>query len=301
MPRPNEKTVQEIRDLLDGPVNSIPTAFTESGELDAEGTRSIIESGIEGGCSVSLLTYGDSQIEFLSDDEVLELTKLTVAQSAGRTLTVAANRRWAQDKTVEFARFCREAGVDMLMLTVGENALGSEDQALAGMYLAVAQVIPVMIVGEPRHSLLDQLADEPRVCSFKEDGAVEYAVATMRRYGDRWKFMTGGGLWRNFTQWPFGCRAFMSPWCNIKPEVNQRYHEAMLGNDLDAAGEVITRLDWPLFDLAAKYTGGWQTVWRAILEIQGTALRYRRAPMPSATEADLEAIEDDLRRLGVLS
>lgn len=297
MSKQQTHSIEEIRDLLTGPVNSIPTTFTKHSDLDLDGIRNLVEAGIAGGSSVTLITYGDSQLEFLNDDEVLLLTRTIAEQSAGRSLTVAATSYWPTKKSVEFAKACRKLGVDVLMLTMGLYTAASADARLAECHLTVAEEMPVMIVGYPDHKLLDQLLDEPRICCFKEDGTVEYAVDTMRRYGGRWKFMTGGGLWRNFTQWPLGCRAFMSPWCSIKPEVNQRYYEAMQRNDLKTACEVITKLDFPLFGLCAHYTGGWQTAWRAILETMGLAQRYRRAPMPSATDADLERIKDDLRPL----
>lgn len=295
------RSIEEIRAALRGPVNSIPTTFTRDGAIDFDGIDNMIERNIvDGGGAVTLLTYGDSQLEVLSDSELVDLTRFVVTQSAGRTLTVAANRAWNLRLTLEFAETCRRIGADVLMLFVGECTRTSIDAQLAEFYKSVAQVIPVMLVGWPEHRLLDQIRDEPRICCFKEDGTVEYAVETMRRYGDRWTMMTGGGLWRNYTQWPLGCRAFMSPWCVLKPEVNDRYYQAMLRNDLQTACDVITQLDFPLFECAVKYKGGWQTAWRAMLEVLGIAWRYRRAPMPSADDADLENIRSDLRRLRVL-
>ena len=38
----------EVRALLDGPVNSVPTIFTESGEIDFDGTRAVIDKSLEG-------------------------------------------------------------------------------------------------------------------------------------------------------------------------------------------------------------------------------------------------------------
>lgn len=294
------KSIEEIHAALQGPVNSIPTTFTRDSAIDYAGIGNMIECNIRAGGSVTLLTYGDSQLELLSDSELVDLTRFIVSQSAGRSLTVAASRAWNMHMALEFAQTCRQIGVDLLMLYVAEYTRTSVDTQLAEFYKSVARVIPVMLVGWPEHRLLDQIRDEPRICCFKEDGTVEYAIETMRRYGDRWKMLTGGGLWRNYTQWPLGCRAFMSPWCILKPQVNDRYYQAMLHNDLQTACDVITQLDFPLFECTSKYKGGWQTAWRAMLEVLGIAQRYRRPPMPSAGDADLESICSDLQRLHVL-
>ena len=49
------KAPEDIKALLDGPVNSIPTPFLADGQIDLDGFRSIIEVGISGGSAVSLL------------------------------------------------------------------------------------------------------------------------------------------------------------------------------------------------------------------------------------------------------
>ena len=46
---PTAQTPEEIKTLVEGPVNSIPTPFLPSGEIDREGVANIIETGITGG------------------------------------------------------------------------------------------------------------------------------------------------------------------------------------------------------------------------------------------------------------
>jgi 4-hydroxy-tetrahydrodipicolinate synthase len=287
----------EIRARLEGPVNSIATPFTREGEVDWSGVRNIVEAGIRGGSGVSLLTYGDGNLGVLSDGELAELTRVVVRQAAGRSLVVAATRRGWTRETVAFAEFCRDLGADVLMMLPGESMMGSP--GLPDYYRAVAAVMPVMLVGCPDHGLLDRLVDEPGICCFKEDGSEAYAVRTIRRYGDRWKFVTGGQLWRHFTQWPFGCRAFMSCHCACAPEVNDRYWRALLANDLETAGRVVAGVDVPFFDLEEAFPGGIQAAWRGMLELNGIALRYRRPPMPSLADPDMDRLKEALARIGL--
>src|SRR6478735_12463919 len=114
--------ILELRARVQGPVNSIYTTFTRAGALDWPGIRATIEAGIAGGSGVGLLTYGDSQFDFLSDQEVAALTRVLVEQTAGRALTVAATKRWWQGTTIEFARYCRDLGVDLLMMLPSDHA-----------------------------------------------------------------------------------------------------------------------------------------------------------------------------------
>ena len=120
-------------------------------------------------------------------------------------------------------------------------ALPSEHASPQGkvtQYKKVSEVLPMMLVGYPPYEILDELVDEPNICCFKEDGTLEYAAETMRRYSDRWKFMTGGGLWRNYTQWPWS-PAFFCFFSSFAPHVAKRYWNAYQERDASAANEII--------------------------------------------------------------
>ena len=290
------KTPDEIGELLEGPVNSIPTTFLPDGELDWEGIGNIIDMGIEGGSQVSLLTYGDSQFDFLSDEEVAQLTRFLVERVGNRALTVAATRRWSDGKAVEFAEYCRDLGADVLMVLPSDHA---QSQGKIVRYRKIAEVMPLMLVGYPAHDILDGLVDAPNVCCFKEDGTLEYATQTMRRYGDQWKFLTGGGLWRNYAQWPFGVRAFFCYLSSFAPHVAGRYWRTFLEGDARAAGEIIFDIEAPFWGVAGEVGGGAQAVWRTALELNGIASRWLRPPMVTATDEEVEKIGGVLEEIGL--
>ena len=106
----------EVRALLDGPVNSLPTIFTESGEIDWDGTRAVIDKSLEGNCNVIMLTWGDSLISLLTDDEVAELHRVVAEHVNGRALTIACDNQWGLNKAVEFGRYVRGLGFDLYMV-----------------------------------------------------------------------------------------------------------------------------------------------------------------------------------------
>jgi len=292
------RTPDQVIEMLEGPVNSIPTTFLRDGRLDWRGIAGVIETGIAGGSGVSLLTFGDSQLESLSDDETAELTKFLVEQVRGRALTVAATRRWWTGKAVEFARFCKDAGADALMVLPPQQAAVPE--GLIAHYRAVAEVMPLMLVGAPRYEVLDGLLDAPSICCFKEDGTEAYAIQTMQRYAGRWKFMTGGTLWRHCTQRPYGCRAFFCCYSSFCPRVAKRYWDAVRAGDEATVSDVLNRVDIPFFALDAEFAGGIQAVWRAALELKGIASRWLRPPMVSVSDADMDRLKGRLRGLGLV-
>lgn len=292
------KSVEEIKALLDGPVNSIFTSFLPDGEVDWAGVRNQIEVGISGGSGVSLLTLGDSQLGYMSEAEVAELTRVLVNQTRGRALTVAATGMWWTGQVRKFAEFCRGLGVDVLMNLPPINAMTSP--GLAAHYKSVAEIVPIMLVGTPPLETLDALLDTSNICCFKEDGSEDYGIDVSWRYGKRLKLMTGGLLWRHYTQWPYGCRAFFSwPSC-FKPEIAARYWSAVQSGDQPAVQSILQNTDKPYFDRCGGFRGGNQAVQRAILELHGIASRYLRPPLVSVPDAEMDKVRELAADLGLM-
>ena len=129
---------------------------------------------------------------------------------------------------------------------------------------------------------------------------MEAAAALMVRYGhERWKFMTGGCLWRHYTQWPLGCRAYMDVYQSFRPSVGKRYWDAIRAGDLAAVSEVLTKTHLPFFALDGDFVGGLHAVWHAALELHRIAPRYLRKPKRSLTAADVARLEPMLEKLGL--
>ena len=131
------KSPDDIRRLLEGPVASIPTPFKEKGDIDWDGVANIIEVAIGGGSGVILLTAGDSQLFFLTEAEIAQLTRFTIDRTAGRALTVAATGLWSTRQAEAFARQSVEWGADLLMSTT--EILGADPAGLAAHYCCAVQ------------------------------------------------------------------------------------------------------------------------------------------------------------------
>lgn len=288
-------TDTELKARLVGPVNSIPTPFTPSGDVDYTGLRRIIDTGIEAGSAVSLLTAGDSQYGLLAEQEVAELTRVLVEQARGRAVTVAAVYRWPTRQAVDFARYCRGLGVDLLMALPTELAV--QPAGLIAYYRAVSAVMPMMLVGYPSDAVLDALSGIPSILAFKEDGTMDYAVRAMQRHGRRWSFITGGGYWRHTTQRPFGCRAYFSYLCSFAPLPARRAQAVLEANDERGVAQLAADFEIPFFELAGKFPHGFHAFWRALLEIHGVAGRWLRPPLTSFSDAELETLRAESAKL----
>jgi dihydrodipicolinate synthase/N-acetylneuraminate lyase len=293
---PARTSPDEIRARLLGPVASIPTPFAGDGAIHWDGVAQIIETAIAGGSGVVLLTVGDSQFFFMTEEEIAALTRFVIARTAGRALTVAATGPWATRQAVPFAACCREWGADVVMSLA--PAMMTAGQGLVAHYRALAAIMPVMIVGAPEMGVVNQLVDEPNICCFKEDGSEAYAIALLQQHGRTWQVMTGGGLYRHLFQWPFGARAFMDWSTSFAPQVGRHYWNALQTGDLTEAERITREIEKPLFDLCAQGLD-WQALWRTLLELNGIAPRHLRGPMPTLDDAAVERLQPVLHELGL--
>ncbi|GAG43667.1 unnamed protein product, partial [marine sediment metagenome] len=85
-------TREEIRERLTGPVASVKTPFLQDGSIDFAGLRNFVDFVIAGGATTIIITVGDSLLTILSDQDIADLAKVVVEQTAGRAMVVAADR-----------------------------------------------------------------------------------------------------------------------------------------------------------------------------------------------------------------
>ena len=134
-----------------------------------------------------MLTWGDSLISLLTDDEVAAVHRTVSEHVGGRAVTIACDNMWGLNKALEFGRYVRELGFDLYMVrpAAWPGALGTPE-TLADYYRAVAAAMRVMLVGDVPLRTCELIEDEPNVLAFKEDFGLDYAHEVLLRWGDRW-------------------------------------------------------------------------------------------------------------------
>ena len=137
---------EAVREALTGPLASLHTPFERDGSIDRPGLRNLIDQTIGAGSKTVLLTYGDSLFSIFSDRDVAELTKMVVEETAGRAMVVAADRDWWTGEAVEFAKYAREVGADVLMAKPPIWGGSATKETFVEHFAALAEHIPVMVV-----------------------------------------------------------------------------------------------------------------------------------------------------------
>lgn len=298
----------DIRQALAGPIPSVRIPFTRDGEIDYAGLRRSLDFDISAGAKTLLLTYGDSLFSLLADDEVADITKEVVDHAAGRAMVVAADRQWATPKAIEFARYARDVGADIVMVLPPNWGGSATAETLVEHYAAVAAQMPVMVVTgafAPKPAIglevMERLMDDvPNVMAVKDDLCGEFARRLCSLVYGRLAVFAGGQKQNHLDVHPYGCDGYLSTFVTFKPDIAHTYWSAIVSGDTPAAAEVIRRYDRPYFDFVFGLSGGFDAGIHGTLELFGIAPRFRRKPYHSLDDVEMARLADFLRQLSLL-
>lgn len=299
-----------MRARLSGPMPSLKTPFNRDGSVDFTGLRNLIDCNLAAGAKALMLTAGDSHYVALSEQEIAEVTRVTIEHNAGRALVIAADRYYNTTQAVGFARFAKDAGADLLMVMPPDWGGSCTPATLAEHYRVVAAVMPVMLVSNvfiargPKFGLDTLrlvLEATDRVVAIKDDMCGEFARKMSLLVHDRWAVISGGQKQNHLNNHPYGCDGYLSTLITFKPEIAHAYWQAVSANNLPEARRIIRDFDYPFFELVMGLPGGFNAGIQAMLELKGIAQRWRRKPYHSLSDQELEAFAAGLRKIGILT
>lgn len=300
--------LEKARAHLSGPIGSVGTPFTPTGDIDFKALRNEIDFLIAGGNPTILLTLGDSLYTLLTDEEVAEVTKVAVEHASGRAMVVAADKPWGTPKAVKFAEYAREIGADIMMVTPPDWAASCTSQAYVEHYAAVGRHLPVMLVTAvfiPRgiefalqtiRKVLDRV---DTVVAIKDDFCGEFGRKMAMLVYERWAVYSGGLKQNHLDIYPYGCDGYLSAFMRFYPAVAKTYWNAIQQGNLKAARRVIQDFEIPLFDCISSLPGGYGAGMHGISELCGITGRWRRPPYHSLTDAEMEPLSELLRHFHI--
>ena len=303
------KSREEIREALTGPVTSVMMPFCQDGSIDYDGLRKQIDFCIEAGSSAMILTAGDSRYGILSDQEIAEVTRVTVEHTAGRALVVAADKSWGLRQEVEFAQYARDVGADVFMVRPPELTQCSPETYRA-YYAAVAEHMPVMLVDNvfrgvsitKSMEVIEMLRDRiDGIVAAKDDITGPFARRMCLLVHERWAVIAGGQKQTYLNMLPYGCTGYFSTFMMFKPAIAQDFWRAVQADDRNRMREIIAVYDMPFFDyllnqLPVAFTPGMY----GTLELFGVSHRWNRPPCYTLNDEEMERLAGFFQNLGLL-
>ncbi|MGI9332754.1 MAG: dihydrodipicolinate synthase family protein [Gammaproteobacteria bacterium] len=155
-----------------------PTPFSDTGELDLESQRRVIDCMVDQGVDGVCILANYSEQFALSDAERQTLLDLCLEHTAGRVPVIVTTSHYSTRVAVERARRAQSAGAAMLMMMPPYHGAGlrADELRIYEHYARVAEAvdIPIMIQDAPLSGtqlcvpLLSRMAREvPNLAYFK--------------------------------------------------------------------------------------------------------------------------------------
>ena len=198
----------DLRRKIAGPMAPLPIFYKDDLGIDYDGigkyTAWLVDSGIRNMC----LTYSYSRIAFVTQAELIEVTR-TIARVVGdRAVLVGCTRMESAEEAIESVRQIHEAGAHAAFVMPQMEWLSGTLCRNFLRHVAAATDVPLLFVslptpgdpGKPNLSADDYevLLEHENIVGVKEDfNDIPYRMALIRRYGQR-LCIIGGGVLRNY-------------------------------------------------------------------------------------------------------
>ena len=130
----------------------VPTVFTETGDLDLEGQRRVIDCMVDQGSDGLCILANYSEQFLVSDEEREVLARTCLEHAAGRLPVIVAASHFSTRIVVERCRRAAELGAAMVMLMPpyhGAGLRGTEAQTYEQFARAAEAGLPIMVQDAP--------------------------------------------------------------------------------------------------------------------------------------------------------
>jgi 4-hydroxy-tetrahydrodipicolinate synthase len=288
-----------------GAITALVTPFID-GRLDEQGLVDLIEFQIENGIHgiVPCGTTGESAT--LDFDEHKQVIDLTVKTVAGRVPVIAGTGANSTSEAIELTESAKKSGADAALSVVPYYNKPNQE-GLYRHFKAIAEAvdIPIILYNVPGRTVIHvlpetvaRLAEIPNIVGIKEACADLGQISDVIRFCPPDFVLLSGD---DFSAMPTiftGGKGVISVVANVDPGGMARMVEAALAGDAVTARTEHYRL-FPLMRLMFKSTSPGPA--KKALELLGRMKDSEpRLPMTEPDPATVEALQAELRRLGML-
>ena len=191
-----------------GPTVPLPIFYRHDLSIDHAGIERYVKWLLDAGMTNTCLTYAYSQIEHVTEDELIDVTR-TIAKVIGdRAVFIACTHLDTTAKTVALLQQLRELGAHAAFAMPEPDGWHADQYAAHLSAVAATTDLPILLVnnisstepGTPLFSVDDyaSILEHDSIVGLKEDfNSIPYRMDLVRRFGDR-LCIIGGGVQRNY-------------------------------------------------------------------------------------------------------
>ncbi len=293
----------ELKNLIVGPIATVPTPFDDDFELDygrmAELTRWWVESGLVKGRAVIKVAAAMGEGPMLSDDEWPFLLRTVVQAAGGRAAVVCGLHYKDTKRTIEDAKRAQDMGAIGLQVCPPIFNLPSQDDILE-YFEEISDAIDVGIlvyVTKGMNCPVD-VGTYRRMMDFEQVVGIKWSVAASDgEYEDIFELADHFSIIDNSLQpvrsHRLGGRGYINMTSEIYPPHDLKIWGLLESRQYDEAQRLFDSVNGPLrafYDKVSVRSGGQGRVKKGLMAVVGRPVGASRPPSKPLNDEELEEL-----------
>ena len=280
------------------------TPFDSSGELDLDAGRTLAAHLVDNGIDSLVLAGTTGESPTTTPEEKIALLKAVKEEVGDRARLIAGAGSYNTRKSIQLATLSAQAGADALLVVTPYYSKPSQ-AGLIAHFTAVAEAtdLPICLYDIPGRSgipiegeTIRELAKLPTIKGLKDaKGDFFQAAPLIQETGLAWY---SGDDPLNVPWLSVGATGVISVVGHAAPQLLRELITSFEEGDLARTREINANT----IDVLARQQAilGGVTFAKAALQLQGINVGEPRLPVVAATEAQMEALREDMEKAGVL-
>ena len=300
---------QEIKDLIVGPIATVPTPFDDEFDVDlgrmAELTKWWVANGLVKSKSVIKVAAAMGEGPMLRDDETAQLVRTTVQAADDKAAVVCGLHYKDTKRTIEDAKRIQDMGAIGLQVCPPIFNLPTQDEILH-FFGDLSEAIDIGIMVYVTKSMHRPIYMDTyrKMVDFENVVAIKWG-AVVGEYEDIFELADRFNIIDNGTG-PVGChklggKGYINTTADIHPPHDLRIWELCESKRYDEAQALIDSVEAPLAKVAAKaheHAGGQGVFKKGLMAAIGRPCGASRPPSSAMTDEEIGELREVLIGFG---
>ena len=299
--------IDKIKQKLDGPVFTVFTAFTKSGEINYKQIEDYLNFLYSSGVRNYYVMPYNSRYSQLRESEIFEINEFVVnttkSLDKNNFVIVSDCIHGPTTLSAEYGYKAFENGADMFASIVREKYFSNSQIYRHFDFLSKNLNMPLLVHEMPFLSgydasifkwpieLLKELKNIENVLAIKEDAKnVEYGIEVIKALEPDVKVVFAGKKRYISELYIHGLTSYLNGTSNVNPKIALLFWESLKNKNEKTANSILEKIEDPFWNnVVTKF--GWHRSNKALLQAAGLMDRFDRLPMVHLNDDDYKEIE----------
>jgi len=290
---------QSVLDRLKGPMASITIPYNKDYSIDHGSLRAWVDFMCEKKAPILFMTYGDSELGLLTEQEIEAVIRTVTKQAQGRSLVLGGTGVWWTGRTIDFINRVEDSGVDAINVHIGKLVRKDDDIYEAFRQIDERTEVPFLSSSDTYSvDLMKRLASLPKMIGDKcHEELFNYHAYIRATKKYNFAILSGGQMKHFLFGYLVGSAAYLCPITPIAPQIGIGFYDALKRGDMDQSREIVYKYEDGLLQITIKL--GYPHCYKSLLYL---ARLYKttlvRPPRRSNRPEDLGPLKEFLQEHG---